>query len=209
MNDTLEKLDDETCIDEESYTPRNTCIDMKKVNKKNGSQAVANKILEVAINDPKGNKVISKMKLMNLVYLVHGFSLALLNKEALNHDFDILTARGSGIIIEPIFSRVQKNSFDLTKTVNNIYERDGVNYESGEKISIYPNLIDNEIESIVNIVWLQFYDFSDDQLNNMIKGIGKGTPWERFYQEKKNNYILNKDLKIYFESFIRAIIDIA
>lgn len=170
------------------------------------SKEIAYYLVDYAYQTHKEN-YLSGLKVFPLLFLIQGYSLALLNKKAFD---DKITKTGFGVIIEGVYKEFRKYgslSVPHTHRVLNpefynkyncdipYYEKYDIQYKDYNKLTTVATYkcdrIDEETISIIEGVFNAYHKNSIVTLNNKIEGLN-------CYQESKNelsNYQIKKDFQ--------------
>ncbi len=159
------------------------------------SQAVANEIITLA---DKNNTDLSTLKLLKLVYIVHGFSLALLNRGILNNNYDRIEAWKFGPVIPSLYHEFKHFGSNPIRNFKSVY----IDYDTEE--SKYARLKDNKIKEISELVWKIFGNFSGHDLVSLLHM--NGTPWQKIYQRGENNPIPDSLTKEFYDVFANKVV---
>lgn len=143
---------------------------------------------------------------MKLVYIAHGFMLALMNRSVLNPRFDRVEAWRLGPVIPSVYHSFKqyRNAPITEKTV--VFEY-GENADCFGGEFITPDLQDNDAKKVCNIVWKRYSGLSDTDLVNLLHG--KATPWANVYVQGTNREIPDELTRLYYRGLIRRIIESA
>lgn len=142
-------------------------------------QAVANVFLELAKAD---GKELSNLKLQKLVFLAHGFSLALFDKPLQYRD---VHAWQYGPVIPHLYKSLRKYGAD--KVTEPIETDDKVDNPSDEY-------------DLIKTVWKSYSRFSASQLVNITHK--KDAPWAIAWEKKTFSMIDSKMLKDYYVKYL-------
>lgn len=141
----------------------------------------ANAFIKLARRD---GKKLTNMQLQKLVYIAHGFFLALLNDALFD---DKIEAWDFGPVIPNLYHKLKK-------------------YGAGE----VTNLIDteNQIEpdgpemKIIENVWESYNQFSGEELSAMTHA--EGTPWSAVWEKgQRHTEIPNHSIRTHYERLVR------
>lgn len=156
--------------------------------------SVANYFIDLAHKD---NEEIKPLKLMKLVYIAYGYSLALLNKSILDPRFDKVEAWKLGPVIPSVYhsfkiygkSPIEKKTTILTESSNDVEVEE-------------PKLEDKEVQMICEFVWKKYGGYKDSYLVTLLHGVG--TPWGRVYIQGQNNSIPESLTKLYYKHLVEV-----
>ncbi len=152
--------------------------------------AVANYLIELA---KKEGIDLQPLKLMKLVYIAHGYMLALFDRSALNPRFDRVEAWKYGPVIPSVyhsFKSYGKGNIDKLTTVF-VPTKDGKDFEVKT-----PMLKDKSLKLACEAALSNFGKYTGSRLVELLHQ--KGTPWQRFYIKGKNTEIPDEVTKGFF-----------
>lgn len=154
---------------------------------KTNAQAVANCLLDLA---KKENSEIRPLRMVKLVYITHGFSLALYDKVAVD---ETVEAWRYGPVVPSIYHEFKEYGRGpiMKKAIVTDFDSEGLI----NKI-ITPSLIDEEIKKVAGFVWSYYKVFNDTELIDITHK--KGTPWDLSYKAGQNKKIPNSLIKEYY-----------
>lgn len=164
---------------------------------KDNALSVANCFIELAQD---GRKEIRPLKLMKLVYIAYGYSLAMLGRSIINPRFDRVEAWKFGPVIPSVYHsfKMYGNESITQKTV--MFVVDG----SGNPTVETPYLQDEDARRICKFVWVKYgLNYTDSELVTIMHGVG--TPWGRVYEDGKNNPIPELYTKAYYTELVRRL----
>lgn len=145
------------------------------------SQAVANKFLELA---NQSSKLLTNMQLQKLVFIAHGFTLAILDKPLYHKDTH---AWQFGPVIPNLYKSLQK--------YGNGFVTDFI--ETDDKID------DNSSEmEIIRAVWKSYGHMTGAQLSALTHK--PGTPWSVTWAQKQFDVIQTDLIREHYKNIIAA-----
>lgn len=165
---------------------------------KESALSAANYFIDLSTNDGKDLK---PLKLMKLVYIAHGFMLALADRSFLNPRFDRVEAWKYGPVIPSVYHSFKQygNSPIREKTI--VFKNE--NPIDGQASIDTPVLHDEDAKRVCDFVWRRYKVFSDNELVSVLHG--SGTPWARVYEEGKNNIIPDGLTQLYYRALCRML----
>ncbi|MBS0351571.1 MAG: SocA family protein [Proteobacteria bacterium] len=141
--------------------------------------SVANFFIDKSSNE---GEPITLMKLSKLVYIAHGWSLALLNRPLIKEPIE---AWKFGPVIESLYHEFKR----FGNTNINMF-------------AIADNIEEEEIVALLNKVWSGYKKYSAYELSNWTHI--KDSPWDQVYSPKKKNQVIdNETIKEYFNGLKR------
>ena len=168
---------------------------------KDSALSVANYFVDKSL---KETKALKPLKLMKLVYIAHGYMLAMLGYSVFNQRFDKVEAWKFGPVIPSVYHSFKQYGNKPVGGKTGSFT--GVRLEDGECIVDYvePTLTDEDAKMICNFVWEKYGNYSDSTLVTMLHS--PGTPWKDVYVEGQNNVIPDDLTKEYYTRISNAII---
>ena len=175
-------------------------------NKRSNASSIANCLLDLA---HKEGVEMCQLGLMKRIYIVHGFTLALFDRPALDHRFDKVEAWKLGPVIpsiyhelkhfgnNPIDSRCKITKWQISETSKSEFV--------DESELIEAKLDDAEVKDITRFVWEYYKDFTDGELIRITHK--RGTPWYICYKRWENVEIPNHLIKEYYDILVEKIIE--
>ena len=159
--------------------------------------SVANYFVKLA-NDE--HKDIHPLCLNKLVYIAHGFALALLDRSLLDDRFDRVEAWRYGPVIPSVYHSFKYKKRDVITT------EDYAVVENWKTHTFDPVMLeDDDAKRVVRIVWNQYKEFTGEELVELLHQ--KGTPWDLIYKEGKNCEIPDGYTKAYYTKLIENILE--
>lgn len=157
--------------------------------------AIANYFVEKAKEE--GN-TLTILPLVKLVYIAHGFLLALMDKSFLNPRFDKVEAWKYGPVIPSVY-----HSFKHNKS-NPITECESALCLDGDKISfITPVIEDPSAKLVLNYVWSSYGYRSANELVTITHK--PNSPWDRYYRPNMNIEIPDEATKFYYKKLVEEL----
>ena len=168
---------------------------------KDSALSVANYFVDVS---KSSGTEIMPLKLMKLVYIAHGFMLALMNRSVFNPRFDRVEAWRLGPVVPSVYHSFKqyKNAPITEKTVVFKYKGDTADDATGD--FVVPDLQDNDAKKVCDIVWKRYSGVSDGEIEDLLHG--KATPWANVYVPGMNREIPDELTRLYYRGLIRRLI---
>lgn len=151
------------------------------------AKAIANKFLELAQQE---NNSLTQMQIQKLVYISHGFNLALTNEPLIDEQ---IQAWQYGPVISSLYDEFRgfgSQAITSEATITTIDDNFNVN-------SVIPQINDKQTTQLINAVWDKYKIYSGPNLSDLTHQTG--TPWSTTL--KYNNYfsiIDNNIIKDYY-----------
>ena len=155
------------------------------------AKAVANKFLELAQHD---NIQLTQMQIQKLVYISHGFNLALTNAPLIDEQ---VQAWQYGPVISSLYTEFRgfgNQSITSEATITTIDDNFNVN-------SITPRINDEQTTQLINAVWNKYNIYSGPNLSDLTHQAG--TPWSTTLQfNSLFSTIDNRVIKDYYSNLL-------
>jgi uncharacterized phage-associated protein len=167
---------------------------------KDSALSVANYFVDKSLN---GAKDLKPLKLMKLVYIAHGYMLALLNYSVFNTRFDKVEAWKFGPVIPSVYHSFKRyGNMPIEEKTGGFVD---VRLKNEEFVVDYvePTLNDEEARMICDYVWERYGSYTDSTLVTMLHS--PGTPWKDVYVEGQNNIIPDELTKQYYTRISNAL----
>lgn len=168
---------------------------------KDSALSIANYFVQKSLD---GNRDLKPLKLMKLVYIAHGYMLALFDKSVFNKRFDTVEAWKFGPVVPSVYHSFKSyaNTVITEKTGGFV----NVEMENGQEVAEYyePILQDENAKRVCNVVWNIYSKYTDNTLVTLLHAVG--TPWSAVYEEGKNNIIPDELTKKYYQKIIKSLI---
>ena len=158
--------------------------------------SAANFFIDLATDD---NSEIKPLKLMKLVYIAHGFCLALLERTFLNPRFDWVEAWKYGPVIPSVYHSFKQ--YGNTPVTDHTVIFDWENIE--EPSVVTPTLNDENIKKVCSVVWKRYKGLTDSELVELLHG--SATPWAHVYVEGANRRISDELTRLYYKGLVRRL----
>ena len=163
---------------------------------KDNALSIANYFVDLAKKDKEDVK---PLRLMKLVYIAHGYMLAILDRSVLDVRFDRVEAWKYGPVIPSVYHSFKyfKNQAINAKAVVAVNETE---FEE-------PVLNDEDAKKICEFVWNKYKHMDDMELVKLLHK--KGTPWQMVYVEGENNEIPDVFTKTYYKILVDMILNVS
>ena len=162
--------------------------------------SVANYFVQKSLD---GDKDLKPLKLMKLVYIAHGFMLAMLDRSVFNRKYDRVEAWKYGPVVPSVyhsFKNFRNQPIDRKTVIAR--SDDNVNFTFEE-----PMLSDREAIIVCNLVWNRYSKYDDVKLVDILHA--KGTPWGRCYVPDMNMPIPDGVTKAYYKGLVKILLEAA
>lgn len=156
----------------------------------NYALAIANYFIELA---HKESKDIRPLKLMKLVYIAHGYILAMLDKPTDGAKLEKVEAWQYGPVFPSVYYSFKQYGGNPIDKATTVLDFDKVGKE--DFIST-PSLSCADEKKVCEFVWRNYGKFSDRELVSKLHM--NGTPWKEYYQQGLNVVIPDKATKRYY-----------
>lgn len=173
-------------------------LPLQKNKMKDSALSIANYFIDKA---KQCNEPIKPLRLMKLVYIAHGFMLALLDRSALNPRFDVVEAWKFGPVVPSIYHTFKhyRDQPITQKSVVFVGEDGDIEFEE-------PNLVDEDYKEVCDFVWDRYRAYNDSDLVSLTHA--RNTPWALFYEEGKNRIIPDKYTKMYYRGLVNYLMNL-
>lgn len=164
----------------------------------NSALAIANYFIELAQGR---HEEIKPLRLMKLVYIAHGYMLAMLDKSVLNPRFDKVEAWRLGPVIPSVyhsFKNYRNNPITEKSVVFVANDNHSVDYKT-------PMLEGVEEKKICDFVYERYSEYTDTQIIDILHR--EGTPWWRVYVAGQNKIIPDTLTKDYYSGLVKYMLN--
>jgi uncharacterized phage-associated protein len=152
------------------------------------SRVIANSFLDIAL---KEGDVIDPMKLLKLVYIAHGWYLALTGEPLIR---DSIEAWKHGPVIPKLYDAIRKFG---ARPISEYYTE----FDFDELTTYIPTVQDEETRKFLNVVWNGYGTYSGIELSAMTHK--EGTPWREVYSPDKRHIVIPMEtIRSYYESLL-------
>ncbi len=158
----------------------------------NTTSAVANEFLDLAKNE---QKEITNLKLVKMMYIAQGLSLAFFDKPLFDSDIE---AWRYGPVVPPIYHEF-KHFRDKPISEKSVDFRNGFGASNCEGF-FEPKLEDENKKKVVELTWNWYRDISAPRLVELTHS--EGTPWSLTYIPNENRVISNELIREYYKKFL-------
>lgn len=159
----------------------------------NSSLAIANEFLERAAAD---RRQLTHMQLQKLVYLAHGWNLAVNGRELIEDEFE---AWEFGPVVRKLYNALARYGKNYVSSL--IRWGDDTPF-SADDDGVARAPLDAQELAVVDKVWEQYRGFEAFQLSALTHA--KRSPWEKYYEKGKNRVIDNNAIWDYFAELASA-----
>ena len=155
------------------------------------AKAVANKFLDLAQQE---KKPLTQMQIQKLVYISHGFHLALTNEPLIDEN---VQAWQYGPVISSLYDEFRGfGNQPITRKATTTTIDDDFN-----AIHTTPIITDDQTSRLVNAVWDKYKIYSGANLSNLTHQ--DGTPWSiAFDNNKPSSTIDNQTIQNYYSQLL-------
>ena len=159
------------------------------------SIALANYFIERSKSE---SKEITVLKLIKLVYIAHGYLLALMEKSYLNSRYDRVEAWKLGPVIPTVYHTFKYNAN------NPITEKGYVCILENDEPKFVVPTVDSSANPVLDFVWKRYGKMTSSDLVSLLHE--KGTPWHYCYKEGQNVVIPDLDTKLYYSAMFKKLV---
>lgn len=159
--------------------------------------SVANYFVDKSLSEQTNLK---PLKLMKLVYIAHGYMLALLGNSALNPRFDKVEAWKYGPVIPSVYHSFKIYGNQPVTTKTEIFAREESKDEDVVVEIITPELCEETYKKVCGFVWDKYKGYTDSELVELLHK--PGSPWALVYEEGKNNEIPDLITRVYYRKVV-------
>ena len=167
----------------------------------NYALSIANYFIELSQQD---GRILRPLKLMKLVYIAHGYMLALLDRSTDGTKRERVEAWQYGPVFPSVyysFKNYGRNPITKMTTVIDFCRL----ARSGEFVEFIPIIKDKDERAVCKFVWKKYAIYTDTSLVTILHA--KGTPWERLYKKDKNVIIPDSETKAYYKDIIKRTLE--
>jgi uncharacterized phage-associated protein len=179
------------------------------------SLAIANEFLKRAQDE---GKALTHLHVQKLVYIAHGFNLALYGEPLIDEQFQAwefgpiapdlyraLRHYGSG----PVTRLIRRGEASYWIEGDTGWSDTGGLSATASSTGFQPvtEVLVGPERSVVDRIWHDFHEYEGFQLSALTHG--QRSPWKHFYKRGKTEPIPNNSIKLYFEQFVVEITDAA
>lgn len=157
----------------------------------NYALAIANYFVRLAHKDKID---IRPLKLMKLVYIAHGYILAMLDKPTDGAKLEKVEAWQYGPVFPSVYYSFKDYGRNPIERETSVIDFSRLSCQSN--IQYTPELTNEEEKKVCEFVWRNYGKFSDSELVSKLHM--DGTPWKEYYQQGKNVVIPDKATKRYY-----------
>lgn len=166
----------------------------------NYALSIANYFIDLAKRD---DKPIRPLKLMKLVYIAHGYILAILDKPTEGTKLEKVQAWQYGPVFPSVYYSFKQYGRNPIREKTKVF--DFSNTDSPDAFEVTPTLQGKDERLICDFVWKQYGKYSDSSLVNTLHA--KDTPWSEVYEKGKNNIIPDTLTKKHYQEVIKKTLE--
>lgn len=172
-------------------------MEMIKEKQMNDAMSVANFFIAKATED---NNDLTLLKLLKLVYLAHGYTLAILNKSFLSR-YDKVEAWKFGPVIPSIYHSFKHNGASPIKSRGIIVTE----FEDSGIPELAIPVVQEDIVPVLNFVWNRYSSWSASDLVGLLHK--RGTPWDLCFKPNENIEIPDDITKAYYAEIFKGLVE--
>ena len=142
--------------------------------------------------------ILRQLKLMKLVYIAHGYMLALLDRPTEGAKLEKVEAWRYGPVFPSVYNSFKdygSNPIVLMAVVD-----DPSNVENGRYRKTIPMIEDESEKVVCEFVWQKYAIYTDSTLISALHA--EGTPWSEVYRAGENAIISDEITKRYYKQII-------
>ena len=161
----------------------------------NYALAIANYFVRLAKTE---NKIIRPLKLMKLVYIAHGYILAMLDKPTDGAKLEKVEAWQYGPVFPSVYYSFKDYGRNPIERETSVIDFSRLSCQGN--IQYTPELTNEEEKKVCMFVWKMYGKYTDSTLVSALHA--EGTPWKKMFQEGKNIIIPDSLTKKHYENVI-------
>lgn len=166
----------------------------------NYALSIANYLIDLAHSE---NRPIRPLKLMKLVYIVHGYILALLDKPTEGAKLEKVEAWQYGPVFPSVYYSFKQYGSSQIEKKTTVFDFSKIGKTND--IEVIPYLNDDTEKRICQFVWKKYGIYADSSLVSILHA--DGTPWKNTYKQGKNCVISDEETKAYYKSVVEKTLD--
>ena len=166
----------------------------------NYALSIANYLIDLAHSE---NRLIRPLKLMKLVYIVHGYILALLDKPTEGAKLEKVEAWQYGPVFPSVYYSFKQYGSSQIEKKTTVFDFSKIGKTND--IEVIPYLNDDTEKRICQFVWKKYGIYADSSLVSILHA--DGTPWKNTYKQGKNCVISDEETKAYYKSVVEKTLD--
>ena len=165
----------------------------------NYALSLANYFIELS---QKGDRVIRPLKLMKLVYIAHGYILAMLDRPTDGAKLEKVQAWQYGPVFPSVYYSFKSYGSNPITEKTKVFDFSRIDQCSTAEFT--PIITSKEERAICEHVWKNYGIYTDSSLVNILHE--PDTPWSKTYEQGKNNIIPDSLTKSYYKEFINKML---
>lgn len=167
----------------------------EKIKQMDDAMAMANYFIDRAAKD---NVPLTLLKLLKLVYLAHGFSLAAFNKSFLSR-YDRVEAWKFGPVIPSVYHSFKHNGSTPIKERGIIV----LDFEKDGEADVVCPMPKDDVLPVLDFVWKRYGKRPASELVDLLHM--RGTPWAEYYRAHQNAVIPDEATQEFYTMMLNAL----
>lgn len=166
----------------------------------NYALSIANYFIELAHRD---GREIRPLKLMKLVYIAHGYMLALLDRPTTGAKLENVEAWQYGPVFPSVYYSFKQYGSHPIERKTKVFDFSKIGIS--DDIETTPTLTNNDEKEICNFVWKKYGIYTDSSLVSILHA--NGTPWKKIFEQGKNVVIPDDVTKKHYKRVVEKTLE--
>lgn len=166
----------------------------------NYALSIANYFIDLAHRD---NRDIRPLKLMKLVYIAHGYMLAILNRPTDGAKLEKVEAWQYGPVFPSAYYSFKQYGSHPIEEKTKVFDFSKIGVS--DDIEITPTLTDSDEKAVCDFVWKKYGIYTDSSLVSILHA--HDTPWEKKFVRGQNVVIPDKLTKEHYKEVIKKTLE--